>query len=121
MPPQGRRFRRGGASARRSFADLRAQCPAADPDERAIHQRNVVELAALCRRRRYPAGGAGDGRMLARACANLPDVVEWFAETVLPLARRQHHRRRGELSGGGQYRHQPGHVARVFGKALPRS
>ena len=61
---------------------------AADPDERAIHQRNVVERLRFAGGEGIPLVVLATGRMPGKSLrANLPDVVEWFAETVLPLAR----------------------------------
>ena len=61
---------------------------AADPDERAIHQRNVVERLRFAGGEGIPLVVLATGRIPGKSLrANLPDVVEWFAETVLPLAR----------------------------------
>ena len=61
---------------------------AADPDERAVHQRNVVDRLRFAGDQGIPLVVLATGRMAGKSLrANLPDVLEWFAETVLPLAR----------------------------------
>jgi sugar phosphate isomerase/epimerase len=59
-----------------------------DPVERATHQRNVVNRLRFAGESGIPlvvlATGRASGRNLR---ANLPSVVQWLGETVLPLAR----------------------------------
>lgn len=61
---------------------------ASDPEERALHQRNVLDRLRFAGGEGIPmvvlATGRAPGKTLR---ANLPEVVEWFSEKVLPLAR----------------------------------
>ena len=61
---------------------------AADPDERATHQRNVLERLRFAGGEGIPLVVLATGRAPGKSLrANLPAVIEWFAEQVLPLAR----------------------------------
>ncbi len=62
---------------------------AGDPEERALHQRNVLERVRFAGEQGIPlvvlATGRAPGKTLRQ---NLPAVVEWLGEQVLPLARQ---------------------------------
>jgi sugar phosphate isomerase/epimerase len=61
---------------------------AANPDERAMHRRNVIERLHFAAEEGIPLVVLATGREPGRSLrANLPDVVEWLGGTVLPLAR----------------------------------
>lgn len=61
---------------------------AADADERAIHRRNVVDRLQFAAEQSIPLVVLATGRMPGRSLrANLPEVIDWLGETVLPLAR----------------------------------
>jgi sugar phosphate isomerase/epimerase len=62
---------------------------AADPEERALHRRNVVERLRFAGEVGIPLVVLATGRLPGRSLrANLPDVIEWLGGTVLPLARQ---------------------------------
>lgn len=62
---------------------------AADPAERALHRRNVIERVEFAGEMGIPvvvlATGRAPGKTLRE---NLPAVVDWLGGTVLPLARQ---------------------------------
>lgn len=61
---------------------------AADPDERALHQRNVLERVRFAGDQGIPLVVLATGRSPGKSLrANLPAVVEWLDKQVLPLAR----------------------------------
>jgi sugar phosphate isomerase/epimerase len=61
---------------------------AADPQERALHQRNVLERVRFAGEQGIPLVVLATGRSPGKSLrANLPAVVEWLGEQVLPLAR----------------------------------
>lgn len=61
---------------------------ASDPEERARHRRNVIDRLHFAGEMGIPLVVLATGRVPGCSLrANLPDVVEWLAETVLPLAR----------------------------------
>lgn len=61
---------------------------AGDPEERALHQRNVLERLRFAGGEGIPLVVLATGRIPGKSLrANLPDVIEWFSEQVLPLAR----------------------------------
>ena len=62
---------------------------AGDPDERAMHQRNVLERVRFAGEHDIPLVVLATGRAPGKSLrANLPAVVEWLGEQVLPLARQ---------------------------------
>lgn len=60
-----------------------------NPDERALHQRNVLERVRFAGDHEIPlvilATGRAPGKSLR---ANLPAVIDWLGDKVLPLARQ---------------------------------
>lgn len=61
---------------------------AADVDARAMHRRNVVDRLHFAAEQNIPLVLLATGRLPGRSLrANLPEVIEWLGETVLPLAR----------------------------------
>lgn len=61
---------------------------AADAAERAMHRRNVIDRLRFAGEHAIPLVVLATGRLPGRSLrANLPDVIEWLGETVLPLAR----------------------------------
>jgi len=60
-----------------------------DPSERAFHQRNVLDRVRFACEQNIPlvvlATGRAGGRSLRQ---NMPAVVEWLGEKVLPLAQQ---------------------------------
>ena len=62
---------------------------AGDPDERAMHQRNVLERVRFACEHDIPLVVLATGRAPGKSLrANLPAVVQWLGEQVLPLARQ---------------------------------
>jgi sugar phosphate isomerase/epimerase len=62
---------------------------AGDPEERALHQRNVLERVRFAGEHAIPLVVLATGRAPGKSLrANLPAVVEWLDEKVLPLARQ---------------------------------
>ncbi len=62
---------------------------AGDATERAQHQRNVVERLHFAAEVGIPLVVLATGRLPGKSLrANLPAVIEWLGETVLPLARQ---------------------------------
>ena len=61
---------------------------AADPAERAMHQRNVIDRLHFAGDQAIPLVVLATGRVPGRSLrANLPEVIDWLGECVLPLAR----------------------------------
>jgi sugar phosphate isomerase/epimerase len=61
---------------------------AADPNERAVHQQNVIDRLHFAAEVGIPLVVLATGREPGRSLrANLPAVIDWLGETVLPLAR----------------------------------
>ena len=62
---------------------------AGDADERAMHQRNVLERVRFACEYGIPLVVLATGRAPGKSLrANLPAVVQWLGEQVLPLARQ---------------------------------
>jgi sugar phosphate isomerase/epimerase len=62
---------------------------AGDPDERTMHQRNVLERVRFAGELGIPRVVLATGRAPGKSLrANLPAVVDWLGEKVLPLARQ---------------------------------
>jgi sugar phosphate isomerase/epimerase len=62
---------------------------AGDPQERALHQRNVLERIRFAGEQGIPLVVLATGRAPGKSLrANLPAVVDWLGEQVLPLARQ---------------------------------
>jgi sugar phosphate isomerase/epimerase len=62
---------------------------AGDANERAMHQRNVLDRVRFACEHDIPLVVLATGRAPGRSLrANLPAVVEWLGEQVLPLARQ---------------------------------
>jgi sugar phosphate isomerase/epimerase len=62
---------------------------AANADERAMHRRNVIERLHFAGEQAIPLVVLATGRLPGRSLrANLPEVIEWLGESVLPLARQ---------------------------------
>ena len=60
---------------------------AADAEERTVHQRNVLERLRFAGGEGIPLVVLATGRVAGKSLrANLPAVVAWFTEQVLPLA-----------------------------------
>ncbi|MFN8470074.1 MAG: sugar phosphate isomerase/epimerase [Caldilineaceae bacterium] len=82
------------AAARRSGATLFSltygrNVLAGDPAERAQHQRNVLDRVRFAGEHAIPLVVLATGRAPGKSLrANLPAVVEWLGEQVLPLARQ---------------------------------
>ncbi|MBK8047467.1 MAG: sugar phosphate isomerase/epimerase [Anaerolineales bacterium] len=61
---------------------------AGNPDERALHQRNVLDRVRFAGEQGIPLVVLATGREPGKSLrANLPAVIEWFERQVLPLAR----------------------------------
>ena len=62
---------------------------AGDPEERALHRRNVLDRVRFAGDQGIPLVVLATGRAPGKALrANLPEVVEWLGGQVLPLARQ---------------------------------
>ncbi|MBW7883390.1 MAG: sugar phosphate isomerase/epimerase [Caldilineaceae bacterium] len=62
---------------------------AADRDERSLHQRNVLDRVRFAGDQGIPLVVLATGRAPGQSLrANLPAVIDWFGEQVLPLARQ---------------------------------
>ncbi len=61
---------------------------AGDAGERAMHRRNVIDRLRFAGEHAIPLVVLATGRTPGRGLrANLPEVIEWLGESVLPLAR----------------------------------